>query len=269
MLKTYSKLFKNTIRTISNWKQENRPIIALLEKYFTKRDLEEFLEKGSIPKYDVLQEQELVFKYAKQRYFEILGSIGSLGDIINKDFMDFYFSVLVFAKNNIEQQTIYSPFDIQKSSILYATHNKYIVEKRNDELMPKFEAGIELISHFDCYVNQFVLANIMQEFRPMMSIEIDSSEFKVDVKVEAYLHTLLFVLYELHPDKDFIEKKVILFSIINQFYAFFNVPTFNEHNIEYRLEHMSFDTMLKKNFDMVQKHFDKLLQVLKMTKNVG
>lgn len=48
MLKTYSKLFQNTIRTISNWKVEKRPIITLLEKYFTKEDLEEFLETGKI-----------------------------------------------------------------------------------------------------------------------------------------------------------------------------------------------------------------------------
>jgi len=54
MLKTYSKLFQNTIRTISNWKLGNRPIIALLEQ-FSKEELEEFLENGKIYKYELVK----------------------------------------------------------------------------------------------------------------------------------------------------------------------------------------------------------------------
>lgn len=34
------------------WKRENRPIVFLLEKYFTKEELEEFLETGRVRKYD-------------------------------------------------------------------------------------------------------------------------------------------------------------------------------------------------------------------------
>ena len=37
-------------KTYYNWKNENRPIIALLEKYFTTEDLEEFLETGIMQK---------------------------------------------------------------------------------------------------------------------------------------------------------------------------------------------------------------------------
>jgi hypothetical protein len=52
-------LFQNTIRTISNWKVEKRPIISLLEKYFSKEDLEEFLETGKIQKQEVLKRQNI------------------------------------------------------------------------------------------------------------------------------------------------------------------------------------------------------------------
>ena len=264
MLKTYSNLFKNTIRTVSNWKQEDRPIITLLEKYFTKHDLEEFLEKGKISRYEVLQEQELVYKYAKHQYFNVLETIGSLGDIVNKDFMDFYFNVLVFAKNNIEQQTTYSPFDIQKSSIFYATHNGFTLETYNDEFMPKFEAGIELLSHFDCYINQFILTNILQDFQPMINTEIDDSGFKMDVSVEAYLHALLFVLYEVHADKPYDEKRIILLSLLNEFYSFFRLSIISDRE----LETISLDAALKRHFDIVQKYFDKLIEGIKKTKEL-
>jgi hypothetical protein len=228
-------------------------------------ELKEWIENKIIPaRFKVLQEEELVYKYAKHQYFNVMETIGSLGDIVNKDFMDFYFNVLVFAKNDLEQQSTYGPFDIQKSSILYATRNGFTPEKQNDELMPKFEAGIELLSHFDCYINQFILANILQEFQPMINTEIDNSDFKIDVKIEAYLHTLLFVLYETHPDKPYDEKRIILLSLLNEFYSFFHLPTI----LDRELETISLDTTLKKNFDIVQKHFDKLIEAIKKTKEL-
>jgi hypothetical protein len=66
MLKTYSKLLQNTTRTISNWKKEGRAIISLLEKYFSKEDLEEFLETGKI------QKQELIKDYTREELEKIL-----------------------------------------------------------------------------------------------------------------------------------------------------------------------------------------------------
>ncbi|SFP02468.1 hypothetical protein [Hydrogenimonas thermophila] len=39
-------------KTYYNWKKEERPIIALLHKYFTENDLKEFLETGKIGRYE-------------------------------------------------------------------------------------------------------------------------------------------------------------------------------------------------------------------------
>ena len=260
-----SELFGFSTQSYFNWKRDastKRKIINLLDRYFTKYDLEEFLEKGKISRYEVLQEQELVYKFAKHQYFNVLETIGSLGDTVNKDFMDFYFNVLVFSKSNLEHQTMYSPFDIQKSSILYATRNGFSLETHNDELMPKFEAGIELLSHFDCYINQFILANILQDFQPMINTEIDDNAFKIDVSIEAYLHALLFVLYEVHADKSYDEKRIILLALLNEFYSFFRLPTISDRE----LETISLDAALKKHFDIVKKHFGKLIEAVKKTK---
>lgn len=39
-------------RTLYNWRKERKPIVLLLEKYFTKEDLEEFLETGKIRRFE-------------------------------------------------------------------------------------------------------------------------------------------------------------------------------------------------------------------------
>lgn len=48
MYTTISLLFQTTRQTVYNWKREQRPIITLITKYFTKGELEEFLNTGHI-----------------------------------------------------------------------------------------------------------------------------------------------------------------------------------------------------------------------------
>jgi len=50
---TMAGLFSTAEGTFYKWKREQRPIISLLEKYFTKEDLEEFLETGAVARYEL------------------------------------------------------------------------------------------------------------------------------------------------------------------------------------------------------------------------
>ncbi len=52
MFKKIAELIGNNDKTIYRWKKEGRPIINLLEKYFTKENLEEFLSTGKIDKFE-------------------------------------------------------------------------------------------------------------------------------------------------------------------------------------------------------------------------
>lgn len=62
--KDISNLLLFTPQGVNKWKKEQRPIIALLEKYFSKEDLIEFLETGKIQKLERLQElEEIERKY--------------------------------------------------------------------------------------------------------------------------------------------------------------------------------------------------------------
>ncbi|WP_321313647.1 hypothetical protein [Halarcobacter sp.] len=53
--KVVSKLMDFSINSYYIWKKEDRPIISLLHKYLTEKDIEEFLETGSISKFDNIQ----------------------------------------------------------------------------------------------------------------------------------------------------------------------------------------------------------------------
>ena len=121
---TMSLLFSTAEGTYYKWKSQKRPIIQLLDYLLTQSEIEEFLSSPDhkIAKFEMIKNQEVVFKYSRDKYLSIfINPLGSVGNATNKDFMDFYFNVLVFAKNKIEDQAIFEPFDIQRSSLLYST----------------------------------------------------------------------------------------------------------------------------------------------------
>lgn len=75
MFKKIAELIGNNDKTIYRWKKEGRPIINLLEKYFTKENLEEFLSTGKIDKFEYtgsyLQNLEM-------KCFDIYGKFGEI-----------------------------------------------------------------------------------------------------------------------------------------------------------------------------------------------
>lgn len=73
------------------WKRENRPIISLLEKYFTKENLEEFLQSGKIDKFENLKNAD---RYITQLYKRWLDPYDSP---VFVKIVDFYF--LKFTQN--------------------------------------------------------------------------------------------------------------------------------------------------------------------------
>ena len=74
-----SKILGCTLASYYNWDKQERPIITLLEKYFSKEDLEEFLETGTIERMeaDITQASELINKLKK--YYKV-GTIQELAD---------------------------------------------------------------------------------------------------------------------------------------------------------------------------------------------
>ena len=61
---TWCKLFSFSIPTYYNWKREKRPIVGLLEIYFSIKDLNDFLEKG------LIEDLELFKKFLEFQRFQ-------------------------------------------------------------------------------------------------------------------------------------------------------------------------------------------------------
>ena len=267
----YSKLFGFNPSTLYRWREneEERPVLGLIDNVFTLSELKEWVEDKIIPaRFQVLSEQKAINVYARDKYLSIfISPLGSLGDTINKEFMDFYFNVLVFAKDKIEDQAVFEPFDIQRSSLLYSTKSNFTYTPPENEIIPKFEVGLERLGHFDCYANQFLYSNLMQDFNPMIQIDMDHLER--DQKVEAYLHTMLFRLYSAHVDKTAEEKRELFIEIVETLYM--SVQKGNSKDglesapiLNLSANDISLDQLLKKDFKLVQKEFDKILQAIEV-----
>ncbi|MFA6138229.1 MAG: hypothetical protein WC667_09095 [Sulfurimonas sp.] len=92
-------LFKSP-NTYYKWKKENRPIIALLETYFTKEDLEEFLETGKIGKFEEINRIEDFKKENRGKYLSFnIDRFGSI-EAWDENSLYVYFSYLNFLKEN-------------------------------------------------------------------------------------------------------------------------------------------------------------------------
>jgi len=88
-------------RSYSNFSKQKRLIIHLLEKYFTKEDLQEFIEFGKINKFENNDSiQEYFIETNKNKYIQSFKSTSpSLRSIYEESIKDFYFYFLTNLKN--------------------------------------------------------------------------------------------------------------------------------------------------------------------------
>jgi len=64
-----SDLLGNTPQTYFNWKKQNRPIVTLLNKYFSKEELEEFLRDGKIEKFETYKSDKFLRNKILRQFF--------------------------------------------------------------------------------------------------------------------------------------------------------------------------------------------------------
>lgn len=112
MKESIKKLLDIADKSYYNYKKQGRPIIALLEKYFDKEDLEEFLETGKIKKFEKLD------------FFNIHGSSMVRG------FFDEYYSDVF--KTDVFLYTIFPAFIQTESVYNKRSLTKFIVETELD-----------------------------------------------------------------------------------------------------------------------------------------
>lgn len=93
------KILDISDKTYYNWKNQSRPIISLLEKYFTEEDIQEFLDTGKIFKFENITSE---FLFSNQLlYVESFAKSKSLlsEPHVKDKFKNFYFSFLLNFEN--------------------------------------------------------------------------------------------------------------------------------------------------------------------------
>ncbi len=154
MKNSIKKILDISDKTYYNWK--DRPIIALLEKYFTKSDLEEFLQTNSINRLesDNTDIEYMLIEYARYNLKSKLDLIllkPSWIDISKKFPRKIFLDVINEIKNSPK-------IDIEKYKSKeyliekFETHKPILegMNKRNKELVIKLIS--ENLSSLECYV---------------------------------------------------------------------------------------------------------------------
>lgn len=259
-----SKLLEISEKSYYVWKKKTHTkLINLIEVNFSKEELDEYLKSGKISKFELLKEQELTSQYAANYYINIfLQRIGSIGDNTHESFLDLYFSVLVYSKNNIQEQTAFKPFSVQKSALLYLSKNDFQYEALDYEVIPSFEAGVELLDEFECYTNQFLQSCILQNFKPLIHVAKKDERMDDKEKIEAYLHALFFHVYSYHTDKTKEEKRTLLSQIILFMYESHSKKYIPSTDSIINKTEMSLNILLKKDLDLIQKEYDNIIKAI-------
>jgi len=112
MRKQIVQMLGNTEKSYYRWKEERRPIIAFLERYFTKEDLEEFLKTGIMSKLENTEDNQMSYmileyvKYnLKDKLFKAFKDISSWSDkyIYKKNFIEALQNIASDPKFEIEK----------------------------------------------------------------------------------------------------------------------------------------------------------------------
>ena len=176
-----SKLFDYSSPTYFRWKKENRPIIKLIEKYFSKEDLEEFLTIGKIQRLEesnnndiqVDSNNELLIDHTK---YQLKDKLQKLTDENNLEWLYNFFSkkILIHVLKNLSSHKgntysistakyflIKNIQDTEVSTILKAKRNVLI--KMIEKNLSNLECYV-LIHHYEEVMNYKNRFGINSEF---------------------------------------------------------------------------------------------------------
>ncbi|MBU3014345.1 hypothetical protein KO488_06215 [Poseidonibacter lekithochrous] len=132
-----SKVLSMTPQGVGKWRKENRPIIRLIEKYFTDDDLIQFINTDSISRYD------LINVYSQKQFDEYFFFIEKLADTLEEEGIFLYFSFFdKFGQNIFDDLLHYSSnksnmIDTKVNILLLKYLNKYYASEINNNMNSK------------------------------------------------------------------------------------------------------------------------------------
>lgn len=184
------ELFGFSAPTWYRWKKEDRKIVKLIERYLPDKDLEEFIEKGSISTLDsfnqnkniqdinILNKVSSLVKKQLERKISGLDSIGSKTavNIIEDYFQQSNVTIDIkdfnhFYKNISNIQNYYAQ-DIAEIEIKQIRKNFKLTEKNKDafelEMSKKEEYRIDAITNFFNSLNESELFLLLSCYKDLL-----------------------------------------------------------------------------------------------------
>ena len=185
MIHTLSLILGNTQKTVSNWKKEKRPIMELLYKYFTKEELEEFLETGKIEKFENIKEynikkDRLRCKYLKYFTQDEFSSIEFWDD---NSSIPFWFLMLNYIRHNGEKFE-----NFQSSAISFAMSQFNLIDAKNkyDTIEAPLKRIIPFLKYLDSIDGMYIYIKSITT-KNMLDLRINNENEKFSKEAEIHI----------------------------------------------------------------------------------
>ena len=208
MNSTLSKLLGNSLKTISNWKKEKRPIINLLLKYFKKEDLEEFIETGKILRLEDNKDQELLNNEASKIYnhfisalylkdksllklfLVVINNANETSANLNLNFIDLVFQTEGNEKDKINLLKQFNK-TAQNNNILFFYSIKFMIQNKFENILYAFGDNkiakdlSFIVNYIQFFLEIFYKKDYIkwQEFEKNESIHLRDYEFNLDDEI--------------------------------------------------------------------------------------
>ena len=195
-------------RSYSNFSKQKRLIIHLLEKYFKKEDLEEFIETGKILRLEDNKDQELLNNEASKIYnhfisalylkdksllklfLVVINNANETSANLNLNFIDLVFQTEGNEKDKINLLKEFNK-TAQNNNILFFYSIKFMIQNKFENILYAF-GDIKIAKDLSFIVNyiQFFLEIFYkkdyikwQEFEKNESIHLRDYEFNLDDEI--------------------------------------------------------------------------------------
>ena len=173
--------------TIYKFRKEKRPIITFLEKYFTKEDLEEFLEYGTVEKLEFANIQnygnrvaefvKLLYKlqdFLYQDYINVTHTsyLEKKDDITDIETLDRSLDLHTYIEDNIKKITKVENEGLSYLALVFATDplkssensEDFAVDNLSKLILHKYDEFKSLQSN-DSWIDSVLLGNFLDAFR--------------------------------------------------------------------------------------------------------
>ncbi|MCT7553827.1 hypothetical protein [Aliarcobacter butzleri] len=170
MEKIILNLFQYSRATYYSWKREKRPIILLIEKYFTKEDLEEFLQTNEISKLKNLDHYENILNIQFSTFYRKYFTSGEKFNHFFWEFIHLYKNKIVSIKsyNLNENKILLNEYLLDYYSYKLEI-NKEIDNHPVDYLKSKLSYFITLMQELNVELLDFFIKNVELNFRPLIN----------------------------------------------------------------------------------------------------